>query len=150
MTALNKEKLLRQLSKRQRRRREQRPAPATPEVKPASQGQMNRMVNNYQDLLRNIEHFVVEVYRNDRSDEIDDRAVMEGFRRTLLGHRSDRSSAGRIVEAITEARFMRDRFAPVADELWHDAIRALMRSVKNNSDLDPGETSYLDFVSHFV
>jgi len=149
VTALNKEKLLRQLSKRQRRR-EQRPAPATLEVKPASQGQMSRMVNNYQDLLQNIEHFVVDAYRSDRSDEIDDRAVMEGYRRTLLGNRPGPSPAGRIVEAVTEARVMRDRCAPVADELWHDAIRALMRSVKNNSDLDAGETSYLDFVGRFV
>ncbi|MDY0166516.1 MAG: hypothetical protein RBS80_08225 [Thermoguttaceae bacterium] len=150
MTALNKEKLLRQLSKRQRQRRQQRRSPPALEVKPASHGLMNRMMHDHQDLLQNIEFFVIQAYHHDASGGIDDRAVMNGYRSALLGNRPDDSPAGDVAQAIADARSMREEVAPVSDELWHDAIRVLMRSVKNHSGLLPGETSYLDFVGRFV
>ncbi len=150
MAALNKEKLLRQLSKRQRQRRKQRPSPAALEVKPASHGLMNRMMHEHQDLLQNIEFFVIQAYHHDTSGRIDDRAVMNGYRSALLRHNPDDSPAGSVTQAIADARSMREDVAPVSDALWHDAIRVLMRSVKNHSDLLPGETSYLDFVDRFV
>ncbi len=150
MTALNKEKLLRQLSRRQKRRREQRPSPVAIEVKPASHGLMNRMTEHHEDLLQNIEFFVIQAYHHDASGSIDDRAIWNGYRGALLKNRPDGSPAGSIVEAIAHAHSLREQINPVSDELWHDAIRVLMRSVKNHSGLSPGETSYLDFVARFV
>ncbi len=150
MTALNKEKLLKQLTKRQRRRREQQPSVAVPEAKPASAGLQHRMIAYHEDLLQNIEFFVLEAYRRDTLGGIDDRAVLDGYRKAILGDRSDNSPSGMVVFTIANARAMRESIGSVDDALWRDALRVLMRSVKKHSELRPGETSYLDFVGYFV
>ena len=150
MTALSKEKLLKQLTKRQRRRREQQPSVVVPEAKPASAGLRNRMVSYHEDLLQNIEFFILEAYRRDPSRGIDDRAVLDGYRKAILGLEPDNSPSGLVVFTIANARAMRESIGSVDDKLWYDALRVLMRSVKTHSELRPGETSYLDFVGRFV
>ena len=153
MAALNKEKLLKQLSKRQKRRREQRPAPMALEVKPASMGLQHTMVSHHEDLLQNIEFSVLQAYNQDDSGQIDDRAVMNGYRNAILGVAPDDPPAGRVVRSVAMARFMREGFpdiGPIDDGLWRDALRVLMRSVKTHSQFRPGETSYLDFIGHFI
>lgn len=150
MTALNKEKLLKQLSKRQKRRREQQSAVALVEAKPASAALQSRMVRFHQDLLQNIEHFVLHAYRNDTSGTIDDLAVMDGYRHAILGIKPDRPPVAAVVWAIAEARAMRERIDAVDDALWHDALRVLMRSVQYWSYMEHGEKDYLDHVGRFV
>ncbi len=150
MTALNKEKLLKQLTKRQRQRREQQASVVVPEARPASAGLLNRMASYHQDLLQNIEFFILEAYRRDASRSIDDRAVLDGYRKAILGLEPDKSPSGLVVFTIANARAMRESIGSVDDALWHDALRVLMRSVKTHSELRPGETSYLDFVGRFV
>ena len=92
----------------------------------------------------------LEAYRRDPSSGIDDRAVLDGYRKAILGLEPDNSPSGLVVFTIANARAMRESIGSLDDALWHDALRVLMRSVKTHSELRPGETSYLDFVGHFV
>ncbi|MDZ7615998.1 MAG: hypothetical protein U1E05_03275 [Patescibacteria group bacterium] len=150
MTALKKEKLLNRLTKRQRQRREQRPLMVEIEAKPASRGLRAYMVEHHEDLLHTIELIVMDTYRRDLMDGIDDRAVYEGYRDSILGIESDNSPSGMVVFAIANARALRESLCPVDDALWKDALRVLMRSVKTHSEKQPGETSYLDFIGRYL
>jgi len=116
-------------------------------VNPASVRTMKRVAGRHVDLLQNIESAIVDCYRRDPDNALDDASVLKSLRQFLLKKSPDDSLQGILVEALNAVREFRSE---VPDELFRDAVRVVMASVETHSTLARGETSYLDFVQGFL
>ena len=104
-----------------------------------------RMIRDHADVLRNVESSLVSVAME--SDEIDDH-IVEQVLRYAINHGSPEDP---IVQwAMDLLATVRQQHPDVTDALWRDAMRVIHTSLKRHSSCEPGETSYLYFVSHFV
>jgi hypothetical protein len=146
MATKNHNKLRKRRAK-QRKRRAERAGQSLVNVKPASPRLTERISRDHLDVLQNIEFAVADCYRHDEFGLIDDAAVAKALRHVLLGMPPDESEAGLLVDALRAVREFRDE---VVDETWNDALRVVLASVHNHSNLARGETSYLAFVEPYV
>ena len=105
------------------------------------QSLFDKMVNNHQNILQNIEFTIISEYRQD--NKIDDRIVSETLKALILNTEPQDKSVDILKQALKSARRLRD---DVSDDLWRDGLRVVLRSVHDHSDLKPGSTHYLDFI----
>jgi uncharacterized alpha-E superfamily protein len=106
---------------------------------------MKQRSREHLDVLQNIEFALVDGYRNDPS--IDDRDVFEALSASL----NDREPGEQPVSGlVTALRAMRQFREDITDDVWRDALRVVVDSVKRHSDLRPRETSYLSFAGRYV
>ena len=104
-----------------------------------------RMLRNHTDVLQNVEFSLVNAAKE--SGEIDD----HGVKRILLHAIQGTSSEDPIVEwALNLLAVVRDQRSDVSDDLWRDALRVIYASLNRHSSCEPGDTSYLRFVSSYV
>jgi len=103
------------------------------------------MTRNYLDVLQNIEFILLSEYENDVS--IDDRIVAEALRAAVLNAEPDDDIVQFLKERLEEIRRVR---SDVSDDIWRDGLRTVLQSVLRHSNLKPGTTWYLDFVSDMV
>jgi hypothetical protein len=106
---------------------------------------LKRMSRDHEDVLQNIEFFLVQCYRQD--PEIDDRAVDAALQAYLNNSEPEDEKVGILLDALDTVREFR---SDVDDEVWRDAVRTVRDSVRRHSSRRPGETGYLDFVAPFV
>jgi hypothetical protein len=108
-------------------------------------GRMKRMAREYEDVLQNIEFVLVNSHRDD--PEIDDRAVIEALQASLTDAEPDDE---RVDGLVMDLQAMREFREDITAAVWRDAIHVVADSVRRHSELRPGETSYLSFVSQYV
>ena len=106
---------------------------------------LKRMTRDHYDILQNIEFVLVSIYRNDRS--IDDRIVADALKAAIHGDVPQGVHAQSLMNGLEDIREMR---SDVQDDIWRDGLRTVLQSVYRHSNLRPGATGYLDFVSDFV
>ena len=108
-------------------------------------GREQRMIRDHADMLQNVESALVSVAKE--SDKIDDH-VVEQVLRFSINH--DSSEDPMVWWAMDVLATIRQQRPDVTDDLWRDAMRVVYTSLKRHSTCEPGDTSYLDFVSQYV
>lgn len=146
MSACDRDELRKRLKKRRLQLERGERLPLV-KVNPASIRTMERIAGRHVDLLQNIEAAILDCYRRDLDNAIDDASVLKALRQFLLGRKLDDSPQGLLVEALNAVREFRSE---VPDELFRDAVRVVMASVETHSTLSRGETSYLEFIQGFL
>jgi len=115
------------------------------EVMRGSHKLLKRMRRDHLDLLQNIEFILIKRYQEDST--IDDRLVAEVLKAAIDSNAPQDEQAASIKESLQGIRELR---SDVSDDIWRDGLRTVLQSVHRHSDLKPGSTYYLDFVSEFV
>ena len=109
---------------------------------------MKRMTRDHIDVLQNIEFTLVDAARHDPT--IDDRMIAEvlriGLNRGIVPDDAD----DRVLWMWERLEAMRSTREDVTDAQWTAGLNVVNQSVRRHSDLMPGETGYLDFVSEYV
>ncbi len=142
----NADKRKRELRSYARKRARRPEATVTQRVSlKVTHGLEQRMIRDHADLLQNVEFSLVSVAKE--TDEIDDH-VVEQILRCAINHGSPEDPIVRW--AMDLLATVRQQHPDVTDALWRDAMRVIYTSLKRHSSCEPGETSYLYFVSHFV
>ncbi len=127
------------------KRRAQRPAPTVvPSSLKVGHGVERRMVRNHADLLQNIECALVNVASKSR--EVDDPCIERILRHAITQQASEDPIVNSALDSLAAIRQLRDG---ESGDLWSNALRVVYTSLKLHSNCEPGETSYLRFVSHF-
>ena len=108
-------------------------------------GRMKRMAREHEDVLQNIEFALVNGHRDD--PDVDDHAVVEALQASLTDVPHDDPRVDGLAMALRAMRQFRE---DIDDATWIQALRVVADSVRRHSELRPGETSYLSFVSDYV
>ena len=129
------------------KRRARRPEPIVAPIGSLKVGKAleRRLVRKHADLLQNIEFALVNAASD--SHELDDYCIEGILRHAITQKASDDPLIDSAVDSLAEIRRLREE-AP--DDLWSDALRVVYTSLKRHSNCEPGETSYLRFVSQYV
>jgi hypothetical protein len=106
---------------------------------------MEKLSGEHEDVLQNIEFVLVTAHRDD--PEVDDRVVSDALRSFLGGPPPADPLTQQIAGSLADIRQLR---AEIPEHVWRDALRVVHDSVKRHSQLQPGETSYLDFVDEYI
>jgi hypothetical protein len=106
---------------------------------------IKHMSRDHLDVLQNIEFVLVEAHRAD--PKVDDRIVHEALSATLSRKTVDDPDVAELVALLDNMRIIRE---DVGDDVWRAAIKLVDDSVRRHSDLAPGNTAYLLFVSKYV
>jgi len=106
---------------------------------------MKEMMREHQDVLQNIESTLVTAWR--QASEIDDRAVLDALTAALRRAEPPEQTRRLLFDQL---RAVRETRPDVSDEIWGKGLRVVADSVRRHSDLAPGSTDYLDFVSPFL
>ena len=128
-----------------KKRRQQRPRPVARDVGAIGVAAMRRMSEDHPDVLQGIEFALVEAFRRD--DDVDDVVVLSAMRAFILGDEPSEEAARNIWAVLHNVRNSR---TDISNELWCDALRVVMDSVRRHSSLRPGSIEYLAFVSNFI
>ena len=129
------------------KRRARRPEPIIAPIGSLKVGHAveRRLVRNHADLLQNIEFALVNAASD--SHEVDDHCIERILRHAITQKASDDPSTNSALDSLAEIRRLREE-AP--GDLWSDALRVVYTSLKRHSSCEPGDTSYLRFVSQYV
>lgn len=106
---------------------------------------MKRMTKDHVDVLQNIEFILVTSHRENSS--IDDRIIADALKATIDNDVPQDERAISIKENLQDMYEFR---GDVSDDIWHAGLRTVLQSVQRHSDLRPGSTEYLNFVSEFI
>ncbi len=106
---------------------------------------MGRMAREHPGVLQNIEFVVVQHHQE--HDGIDDRTAFRALRAALNGIEPTNESENSVAKSLQTFREFR---SDVSDDVWEDALLVVMQSVPRHSDLTPGATDYLEFISEFI
>jgi len=106
---------------------------------------MKEMMREHQDVLQNIEFTLVTAWRS--RPAIDDRAALDALTAALRREEPAEEARRLLFDQLRAARETRP---DVSDETWGKGLRVVADSVRRRSDLRPGSTDYLDFVSPFL
>jgi hypothetical protein len=133
--------------KAQRKRRAQRPiAGSLSSQKPKlSDSAERRMMREHADLLQNIEFVLVANYRE--QDDVDDYVVEKALQAAIRRIAPQEPAVQSILQQLDDIRELR---RDASDELWADALRVVVSSVRSHSSCRAGVTHYLNFVSQFI
>jgi hypothetical protein len=103
------------------------------------------MTTRHTDVLENIEFVLVDAYRKD--DKIDDRIVALALKAAINGQNSADELAAMIFNRLSLTRQQRK---DVSDEIWTNGLKVVLESVHTHSDIEPGDTDYLDFAAKYL
>jgi hypothetical protein len=104
-----------------------------------------RMIRDHVDVLKNVEFTLVDAANE--STEFDDHLVEKVLRHSIERTSSEDPIVTWAMALLAEARDLR---ADVSDSLWRDALQVIYASLKRQSACEPGDTSYLGFISQFI
>jgi hypothetical protein len=107
-----------------------------------------RMARDHLDVLQNIEFALAKCARHDSS--IDDRLIDQALRASISQAEPPEDADTRVALLCRMLMSMRSLREDVADDVWTAGLRTVEESVRRHSNLEPGETSYLDFVKNYV
>ena len=130
--------------KRQAKRRQTRPHVEPVKLK-ASASVENRMMQYHADVLNAVESALVQAGR--LSEQVDDRTCSIALRASIAGTESNHPQAHQLVE---ELAFRRSGRPDVSDELWLDALRVVLNSVRRHNQCREGDIDYLSFATAFI
>ena len=105
----------------------------------------DRMIQHHQDILQNIEFAMMSGYRN--CNDVDDSVIADALKAVILSQEPEKELSAQLIEGLDSIRQMRN---DLDEDLWRDGLRTVLRSVQRHSNLHPGSTNYIDFVSTFV
>jgi hypothetical protein len=104
-----------------------------------------KMTKDHVDVLQNIEFILVEAYRG--NDEVDDQVVASALKAAI----HDRIPEERLTKIIFDKlHAMRIQRSDVSDEIWTNGLKVVLKSVHTHSDIQTGDTDYLDFAAVYV
>jgi hypothetical protein len=104
-----------------------------------------KMTTDHVDVLENIECILVDAYRQD--DEVDDRVVASALNASI----HNRLPEDEIVKTIFNRLYaMRIQRSDVSDEIWTNGLKVVLESVHTHSDIQTGDTDYLDFAAMYI
>lgn len=106
---------------------------------------MKRMTRDHVDVLQNIEFILVTSHRENSS--IDDRIIADALKAAVDNDVPKDERAISIKENLQDMYQFR---GDVSDDIWQAGLRTVLQSVRRHSNLQPGSTGYLDFVSEFI
>lgn len=106
---------------------------------------MKRMTRDHVDILQNIEFILVTSHRENGS--IDDRIIADVLKAAID---NDVPKSERAISIKENLQDMYEFRGDVSDDIWQAGLRTVLQSVRRHSDLRPGSTDYLDFVSEFI
>jgi len=106
---------------------------------------MKRMTRDHLDVLQNIEFILVTRHRENSS--IDDRIIADALKSAI---ENDVPKDERAISIKENLQDMHEFRGDVSDDIWRAGLRTVLQSVRRHSDLRPGSTDYLDFVSEFI
>ena len=129
------------------KRRAQRPEPTVVPNRSLKVGHAveRRVVRNHADLLQNIEFALVNAASD--AHEVDDQCIERILRHAITQKASEDPSINSALDSLAAIRRQREEDP---GDLWSDALRVVYASLKRHSNCEPGETSYLHFVSQYV
>jgi hypothetical protein len=104
-----------------------------------------KMTTDHADVLQNIEFILVEAYRE--NEDVDDPVVASVLKAAIIDQRPAGELTGMIFDRLDAIREQRD---DVSDEIWTSGLKVVLESVRTHSDMQAGDTGYLDFVSPYV
>lgn len=104
-----------------------------------------RVVRKHTDLLQNIEFALVNAASD--SHEVDDQYIESILRHAITQKASEDPLINSALDFLAAIRGQREEDP---GDLWNDALRVVYTSLKRHSTCEPGETSYLRFVSQYV
>ncbi len=104
-----------------------------------------RMIEQHQDLLQNIEFALVTAYRENTA--IDDATMAKALKNLILSQPPGGEPEQKLTEALTEVREMR---SDITDNIWRDGLRTVLQSIDRHSNLKPGKRDYIEFISRYV
>lgn len=141
-TAQQRKKALKAYAKR----RANRPIASVTETTSLKIGKKleRQTIDRYQDVLQNIEFMLVQYHRE---SPYDDATVAQVLSCAIRKADTDDHVVAVVLGALAQAHDMRE---DIPGEAWQNALRVVYASVRRHSTLEPGDTSYLDFVSGFV
>jgi hypothetical protein len=96
-------------------------------------------------LLQNIEFALVNVASKSR--EVDDQCIERILRHAITQQASEDLIVDSALDALAVIRQQRDG---ESGDLWSNALRVVYTSLKRHSNCEPGEFSYLCFISQYV
>ncbi|MBL7106779.1 MAG: hypothetical protein ISS77_04130 [Phycisphaerae bacterium] len=105
-----------------------------------------RMSRDHLDVLQNIEFSIVSTCRN--HEDIDDRIVASAVKTAISGSDPVGELSAILIDDLVQVRQMRGGSAP--DNIWIDGLKVVLWSVRNHSDLQPGDRDYLTFIQNYV
>lgn len=103
------------------------------------------MTTQHTDVLENIEFVLVMAYRE--HEEVDDRVVASALKAVISNHLPDDESVRMIFNRLYAMRIQR---SDVPDEIWTKGLKVVLESVHTHSDIEPGNTDYLDFAAVYI
>jgi phosphosulfolactate phosphohydrolase-like enzyme len=106
---------------------------------------IKRMSRDHLDVLQNIEFILVTAHREDSS--LDDRIIADALKAAVDNKMAQDERAISIKDNLWDMHEFR---ADISDDIWQAGLRTVLQSVRRHSDLRPGSTEYLDFVSQYI
>lgn len=104
-----------------------------------------KMTRDHTDVLQNIEFAIVTAWRE--HPEIDDRAVAHALKSAI----AETEPAGKLAEVVADALENTKLLRGEMDEnLWGAGLKVVLESVHTHSEMQPGDTDYLDFVRAYI
>lgn len=110
----------------------------------SARGRMKRMAREHEDVLNAIETVLVRAYRADSEvhDQQAEAALIEAVRGT------DPTDL-RVADMVAGLRTARGRL-DVPDDIWIEALRVVLNSVRTHSKVERVENAYLDFIDEYI
>ncbi len=109
---------------------------------------MRKMARDHQDVLQNIEFALVTGHRKD--PEIDDSKAIAALTASLAGVDPETLDDHRVSDLVKALATIRQLRAELPEDVWREGLRVVKESIRRHSDLQPGETKYLDFVKEYI
>jgi phosphosulfolactate phosphohydrolase-like enzyme len=106
---------------------------------------IKRVSRDHLDVLQNIEFILVTAHREDSS--LDDRIIADALKAAVDNKMAQDERAISIKDNLWDMHEFR---ADISDDIWQAGLRTVLQSVRRHSDLRPGSTEYLDFVSQYI
>jgi len=128
-----------------KKRRKKHPRLQPKDLSPISHSLKRKITGEYTDLLQNIEFAIVSCW--DLDSGVNDLVVHQAVRAVILDELPAENSSQRVVLALRKIRDFRE---DIPEEIWTDALRVIIDSVKFHSTLREDSSEYLEFVSNFV
>jgi hypothetical protein len=108
----------------------------------------SRLAPNRPDGLQHVEFAFAALAKKDL--EVDDRAVLEAIQLALKGSKAEESTAPKVAELRALIESVRETRTNVSDSEWANTLRSVVKSVRSQSGLEPGERDYLDFIGRYL
>jgi uncharacterized alpha-E superfamily protein len=102
-------------------------------------------MENYQDVLQNIEFALIQNYQ--QCKDIDDNIIARSLECSILWEVPENRLVQELRNSLSDIRNMR---TDISDDIWQDCLRTVLQSVHRHSNLKQGRRDYIEFVTPFL